>query len=125
LSNCLKTNSPRWPRREDRRHRCDHGGYLLKRSLKPILEGLGLEVRDVRCVDEKPADYPDLALKVAELVAAARLRAAWSSMARASAPPSRPIRCRASAAALCYDKLPLEIAGNIMILMCLHSAPGS
>ena len=48
----------------------DHGGYLLKEALKPILEGLGLEVRDVGVYDEKPADYPDLALKVAELVAA-------------------------------------------------------
>ena len=49
----------------------------LKETLKPVLEGLGLEVRDVGVYDEKPADYPDIALKVAELVAAGTARAAW------------------------------------------------
>jgi len=47
----------------------DHGGYRLKEALKPLLAGLGLEVHDVGVVDEKPADYPDIAQKVAELVA--------------------------------------------------------
>ena len=82
----------------------DHGGYLLKEALKPILEGLGLEVRDVGVYDEKPADYPDLALKVAELVAsgtAARGVAIdgagiGSCMAANKVPGIR--------AALCYDK---------------------
>ena len=82
----------------------DHGGYLLKEALKPILEGLGLEVRDVGVYDEKPADYPDLALKVAELVAsgtAARGVAIdgagiGSCMAANKVPGVR--------AALCYDK---------------------
>jgi len=104
----------------------DHGGYLLKEALKPILEGLGLEVRDVGVYDEKPADYPDLALKVAELVAsgtAARGVAIdgagiGSCMAANKVPGVR--------AALCYDKASApKTAGNIMILMCLRSAPGS
>lgn len=47
----------------------DHGGFRLKQSLKPLLESLGLEVRDVGVFDEKPADYPDIACQVAELVA--------------------------------------------------------
>jgi ribose 5-phosphate isomerase B len=34
-----------------------------------LLASLGLEVRDVGVYDEKPADYPDIAQKVAELVA--------------------------------------------------------
>src|SRR5271157_4386234 len=82
----------------------DHGGYLLKNALKPILEELGLAVRDVGVYDEKPADYPDVALKVAELVAsgtAARGVAIdgagiGSSMAANKVPGIR--------AALCYDK---------------------
>lgn len=82
----------------------DHGGYLLKEALKPILEGLGLEVRDVGVYDEQPADYPDLALKVAELVAAgAAARGVaidgagiGSSIAANKVPGIR--------AALCYDK---------------------
>ncbi len=48
----------------------DHGGFAMKEALKPIIEALGLQVRDVGVHDEKPADYPDLARKVAELVAA-------------------------------------------------------
>jgi ribose 5-phosphate isomerase B len=46
----------------------DHGGLRLKETLKPLLASLGLEARDVGVYDEKPADYPDIALKVAELV---------------------------------------------------------
>ncbi len=72
--------------------------------MKPLLESMGLFVRDVGVSDEKPADYPDLALKVAELVAS---RAATrgviidgagigSSIAANKVPGIR--------AALCYDK---------------------
>ena len=82
----------------------DHGGYLLKEALKPIIESLGLEVRDVGVNDEKPADYPDLALKVAELVAAGTAARGvvidgagiGSSIAANKVPGIR--------AALCYDK---------------------
>jgi len=82
----------------------DHGGFRLKEALKPLLESLGLEVRDVGVYEEKPADYPDLALKVAELVAsgaAARGIAIdgagiGSSIAANKVPGVR--------AALCYDK---------------------
>jgi len=82
----------------------DHGGYLLKEALKPIFEELGLEVRDVGVYDEKPADYPDIALKVAELVAAGTAARGvaidgagiGSSIAANKVPGIR--------AALCYDK---------------------
>src|SRR5205823_3287519 len=48
----------------------DHGGFQMKEYLKPLLAELGLAIRDVGVNDEKPADYPDIALQVAELVAA-------------------------------------------------------
>src|SRR5690349_5783842 len=47
----------------------DHGGYRLKEALKPLLDSLGLAVRDIGVYEEKAADYPDIAQKVAELVA--------------------------------------------------------
>src|SRR5579871_6683178 len=47
----------------------DHGGFALKESLKPLLADLGLEVKDAGVFDGKPADYPDIAQKVAEAVA--------------------------------------------------------
>jgi len=82
----------------------DHGGFRLKEALKPVLCGLGLEVRDVGVYEEKPADYPDLALKVGELVASGAATRGiaidgagiGSSIAANKIPGVR--------AALCYDK---------------------
>jgi ribose 5-phosphate isomerase B len=82
----------------------DHGGFRLKEILKGVLESLGLEVRDVGVYEEKPADYPDLALKVAELVAAGTATRGvaidgagiGSSIVANKVPGIR--------AALCYDK---------------------
>jgi deoxyribose-phosphate aldolase len=82
----------------------DHGGYHLKEALKALLASLGLEVRDIGVHDEKPADYPDIALKVAELVAGgAAARGViidgagiGSSIAANKVPGIR--------AALCYDR---------------------
>src|SRR5271165_3538111 len=47
----------------------DHGGFALKEALKPLVESLGFALRDVGVYDSKPADYPDIAVKVADLVA--------------------------------------------------------
>jgi ribose 5-phosphate isomerase B len=47
----------------------DHGGFALKQTLLPVLEGLSFVPRDVGVFEELPADYPDIALKVATLVA--------------------------------------------------------
>jgi ribose 5-phosphate isomerase B len=82
----------------------DHGGFRLKEALKPVIEGLGLQVRDVGVNEEKPADYPDIALKVAELVAGGTASRGviidgagiGSSIAANKVPGVR--------AALCYDK---------------------
>ncbi|MBK5292507.1 MAG: ribose 5-phosphate isomerase B [Acidobacteriia bacterium] len=47
----------------------DHGGFRLKQDLLPLLAELGFAIRDIGVMDGKPADYPDIALQVAELVA--------------------------------------------------------
>ncbi len=47
----------------------DHGGFALKEKLKPVFEEHGLHVTDIGVHEEKPADYPDIARQVAELVA--------------------------------------------------------
>jgi ribose 5-phosphate isomerase B len=82
----------------------DHGGYRLKEALKALLIGLGLDVRDIGVHEEKPADYPDLALAVAELVASGAASRGilvdgagiGSAIAANKVPGIR--------AALCYDK---------------------
>jgi ribose 5-phosphate isomerase B len=81
----------------------DHGGFRLKQELKTVLAGLGLEARDVGVHDEKPADYPDIALQVAQLVASGAAQRGviidgagiGSSIAANKVPGIR--------AALCYD----------------------
>ncbi len=47
----------------------DHGGFQLKRALLPVLCELGLTVKDIGVYEEKPADYPDIAVAVAQCVA--------------------------------------------------------
>ena len=82
----------------------DHGGFRLKEALKPLLESLGMQVRDVGVHEDKPADYPDIAQQVAELVASGKAARGvaidgagiGSCMAANKVPGIR--------AALCYDK---------------------
>jgi ribose 5-phosphate isomerase B len=82
----------------------DHGGFALKETLKPLIESLGLAIRDAGVFEEKPADYPDIALKVAELVTSGAAgrgviidgAGIGSSIAANKVPGIR--------AALCYDK---------------------
>jgi len=82
----------------------DHGGLRLKETLKSVLASLGLKARDVGVYDEKPADYPDIAVKVAELVTAGAAgrgividgAGIGSSIAANKVPGIR--------AALCYDQ---------------------
>lgn len=82
----------------------DHGGYPLKEALKAVFAELGLEVRDVGVHEAKPADYPDIAFAVAELVADGKATRGvivdgagiGSCMAANKVPGVR--------AALCYDK---------------------
>ena len=48
----------------------DHGGYELKETIKPLLNELGFDVRDVGAYNKGAVDYPDFAHEVARLVSA-------------------------------------------------------
>ena len=82
----------------------DHGGFQMKEALKPVFADFGLEVIDVGVFEEKPADYPDIAHKVAELVVSGKAdrgviidgAGIGSAMVANKVPGIR--------AALCYDK---------------------
>jgi ribose 5-phosphate isomerase B len=82
----------------------DHAGFRLKEALKPVVEEYGYFVRDVGVYEETPADYPDVARQVAELVAGGRAArgivvdgaGAGSAIAANKIPGIR--------AAPCYDK---------------------
>ncbi len=82
----------------------DHGGFTLKERLRKVLDELGWAVRDVGVHDEKPVDYPDIALAVSELVVAGKAALGvivdgagiGSAIAANKVPGIR--------AALCYDR---------------------
>ncbi len=82
----------------------DHGGYAMKEALKPLLESLGLTIQDLGVHTPQPADYPDVALAVAEAVAGGGATRGiivdgagiGSAMAANKVPGIR--------AALCYDR---------------------
>ena len=82
----------------------DHGGYSMKEGLKPVLESLGLVFCDIGVHEQQTADYPDIAVQVAEMVASGRASRGvivdgagiGSAMAANKVPGIR--------AALCYDK---------------------
>ena len=47
----------------------DHGGFALKATLIPLLQGMGCAVADLGTHSSKPCDYPAIGLKVASAVA--------------------------------------------------------
>jgi ribose 5-phosphate isomerase B len=44
----------------------DHGGFYLKEEIAAVLKKKGYTVHDVGAFDDKPSDYPDIALAVAQ-----------------------------------------------------------
>ena len=49
---------------------CDHGGFELKQAVAKFLEENGYEYKDYGTYDTHSCDYPDIAIPVAEAVAA-------------------------------------------------------
>ena len=82
----------------------DHGGFALKEKLKPIFKELALDIQDVGVHEEKPADYPDIARQVAEIVA--RGQAARGVIIDGAGIGSAIVANKFPGirAALCYDK---------------------
>lgn len=82
----------------------DHGGFAMKEELRKLLPSLGFTGVDVGVFEAAPADYPDIAKKVADMVAGQKTRfgiiidgaGIGSSMAANKVNGVR--------AALCYDK---------------------
>jgi ribose 5-phosphate isomerase B len=49
---------------------CDHRGLALKELIMPLLQNAGHNYEDFGCYGTDPVDYPDIAQKVGEAVAA-------------------------------------------------------
>jgi ribose 5-phosphate isomerase B len=82
----------------------DHGGFSLKEALRPLVESLGFAVRDVGVYDTKPADYPDIAVKVADLVASGAAARGVLIDGAGIGSSMAANKVRGIRAALCYDK---------------------
>ena len=82
----------------------DHGGFALKEQLKVLIESLQLAVRDVGVFEEKPADYPDIAVKVADLVASGTATRGVLIDGAGIGSCMAANKVRGIRAALCYDK---------------------
>jgi ribose 5-phosphate isomerase B len=81
----------------------DHGGFALKQALLPVLASLNLAPRDVGVFDEAPADYPDIALKVADLVAGGEAHRGVVIDGAGIGSSITANKVRGVRAALCYD----------------------
>jgi ribose 5-phosphate isomerase B len=82
----------------------DHGGFELKEALKPLIESLGLAVRDVGVYEAKAADYPDIAVKVADLVVGGTATRGVLIDGAGIGSSMAANKVRGIRAALCYDQ---------------------
>jgi ribose 5-phosphate isomerase B len=82
----------------------DHGGYRMKEALKPVFDELGLSLRDIGVFEEAAADYPDIAVKVADLVAAGTATRGVIIDGAGIGSSIAANKVRGIRAALCYDK---------------------
>src|SRR5882724_10425850 len=82
----------------------DHGGFQMKEAIKPILADLGFTAVDVGVFEQTAADYPDIAKKVADLVAAKKTRFGIIVDGAGIGSCMAANKVQGIRAALCYDK---------------------
>ena len=82
----------------------DHGGFQMKAGLKSILSELGFTAVDVGVLEPTPADYPDIAKKVADLVASKQTRFGIIVDGAGIGSCMAANKVNGIRAALCYDK---------------------
>ena len=82
----------------------DHGGFAMKETLKPIIAELGFTVVDAGVFEPTPADYPDIAKKVADLVAGKKTRFGIVVDGAGIGSCMAANKVQGIRAALCYDK---------------------
>ena len=82
----------------------DHGGFAMKQELKKVLAELGFSAVDIGVFEPTPADYPDIAQKVADLVAAKKTRFGIVVDGAGIGSCMAANKVTGIRAALCYDK---------------------
>jgi ribose 5-phosphate isomerase B len=82
----------------------DHGGFQMKELLKPLLAELGFSALDVGVNEPTPVDYPDIAKKVADLVATKKARLGVIIDGAGIGSSMAANKVNGVRAALCYDR---------------------
>jgi ribose 5-phosphate isomerase B len=88
----------------------DHNGYELKEKIKAHLAALGLPCVDFGCYTPDAVDYPDIAFRTAEEIAAGRLDRAVLVCGTGNGMNISANKVPGVRAALCHDPLSAEKA---------------
>ncbi|MCK6605819.1 MAG: RpiB/LacA/LacB family sugar-phosphate isomerase [Ignavibacteriaceae bacterium] len=89
---------------------CDHNGFQIKQVLMQMLKDSGFVVKDEGCYDSSPADYPEIAFRVAKAVSAGE--AAFGVVIDATGNASAIVanKIKGVRAAVCYNEFTADSA---------------
>lgn len=99
----------------------DHRGFEAKERIKALLQGLGLEVNDLGTESNRPCDYPDAGLAVAEAVASGDADRGVLFCGSGIGMSITANKVHGVRAALCHDELTAQMAArhNDANVLCL------
>ena len=99
----------------------DHGGYVLKKSVKDAILVAGYEVLDLGTDSEEPVDYPDFAKKLAQAIQVSAVSRGILICGTGIGISIAANRHNGIRAALCYDEETVELARkhNDANVLCL------
>jgi ribose 5-phosphate isomerase B len=99
----------------------DHRGFEAKERIKALLQGLGLEIIDHGTKENRPCDYPDTGLSVAQAVSRGEVDRGVLFCGSGIGMSITANKVRGVRAALCHDELTAQMARrhNDANILCL------
>ncbi len=99
----------------------DHRGYGAKERIKALLQGLGAEITDHGAFDNRPCDYPDIGLAVAQAVSHGDVDRGILFCGSGIGMSITANKVHGVRAALCHDELTAQMARrhNDANILCL------
>lgn len=100
----------------------DHAGFILKEKLKDYLQKNKFKFVDFGAFDDKPCDYPDIAIKVAKEVAKSKYRKGVLICGTGTGMVIAANKVKGVRAAMCYDLYSAKMARehNDANVLCLR-----
>jgi ribose 5-phosphate isomerase B len=99
----------------------DHRGFAAKERVKALLKGMGLEIADQGAHDNRPCDYPDIGLAVAQAVSDGKAERGILFCGSGIGMSISANKVHGVRAALCHDELTAQMARrhNDSNVLCL------